>query len=244
MNKPLIAIAGCAALTITGLVLATVGSPLGTVLTVAGISLWPIFPIGVFCLVWVRIQERASGPGSQWRAYREEQAAPARDDRMAIRRRRLVASFALSLAVTAGIAGCERALVVPTGAQTVHATVTREAVRLEPTTLRAGMTYLTVDSDGTELMFIGGAAIGGGETEPSELIGLTDEHLDAVLHGDLVDTYISSGFRSGGELGNASELGELPAGKYLFLPDGIVILEPGAYDSIPPNVVAVLEVVP
>jgi len=157
---------------------------------------------------------------------------------------RMVASVALSLAVTAGIAGCERALVVPTGAQTVHATVTREGVRLEPPTLRAGMTYLTVASDGTELMFIGGAAIGGGDTDPPALVGLADEHLDAVLHGDLVHTFISSGFRSGGELGNATELGDLPAGKYLFLPDGIVILEPGAYDSIPLNVVAVLEVVP
>ena len=106
------------------------------------------------------------------------------------------------------------------------------------------MVYLTVDSDGPELMFVGGGAVGGSEADPPGLVGLTDEHLDAVLHGDLVHTYISSGFRSGGELGNASELGELPAGKYLFLPDGIVILEPGAYDSIPLNVVAVLEVVP
>jgi hypothetical protein len=104
--------------------------------------------------------------------------------------------------------------------------------------------YLIVDSDGSELVFIGGGDVGGGEADPPGLGGLTDEHLDAVLHGDLVHTYISSGFRSGGELGNATELGELPAGKYLFLPEGIVILEPGAYDSIPLDAVAVLEVVP
>ena len=141
---------------------------------------------------------------------------------MAARWRRLVASVALSLAVTAGLAGCERALVIPSGAQTVHATVTRDAVQLEPTIVHAGMVYLTVDSDDAELMFIGA----GGPESAAGLAGLTDEHLDAVLHGDLVHTYISSGFRSGGELGNASELGELPAGKYLFLPDGIV--SPGA----------------
>jgi hypothetical protein len=163
---------------------------------------------------------------------------------MTARWRRLVAPFALSLAVTAGVAGCERAVVIPSGARTVHATVTRETVRLEPTILRAGMVYLTVDSDGSELLFIGGGDIGEGEGDPPGLVGLTDARLDAVLHGDLVQTYISSGFRSGGELGNVSELGDLPAGKYLFLPAGIVKLEPGAYDAIPREAVAVLEVVP
>ncbi len=166
------------------------------------------------------------------------------NDRRIAAWRRLVASLALSITVTAGLAGCEYALVVPSGAQTVHATVTRDSVRLEPATVHEGIVYLTVDSDGTELELVGGTGFDGGETEPPELVGLTDEHLDAVLHGDLVDTYVSSGFRSGGELGNATELGELPAGKYLFLPDGIVTLEPGAYDSIPLNAFAVLEVVP
>ena len=194
--------------------------------------------------VWAGNQELASGPDSLRREYREEQAAPARDGRMVTRWRQLVASAALSLAVTASLAGCESALVIPSGAQTVYATVTRDSVRLEPTTVHAGMVYLNVEFDGSELMFVGGGAVGGGEAEPPGLVGLTDEQLDAVLHGDLVSTYISSGFRSGGELGNASELGELPAGKYLFLPDGIVILEPGAYDAIPLDAVAVLEVVP
>lgn len=163
---------------------------------------------------------------------------------MVTRWRRLVAWVGFGLLAAAGIAGCERALVIPSGAQTVHATVARDAVRLEPTTVHPALTYITVDSDGTELMFIGGAAIGAADTDPPKLAGLTDEQLDAVLHGDLADTYIGWGFRSGGELGNASELGELPPGKYLFLPGGVVILEPDAYDFIPLNVVAVLEVVP
>ena len=158
---------------------------------------------------------------------------------MITRWRRLVAGVGIGLLVAGGLAGCERALVIPSGAQTVHATVTRDSVRLEPATLHAGMVYITVDSDGAELMLIGGGNPGSGG-----LVGLTDARLDAILHGDLVNASISSGFRSGGELGNASELGELPPGKYLFLPDGIVILEPGAYDSIPLGAVAVLEVVP
>ena len=161
-----------------------------------------------------------------------------------VTRRQLVLSACLGLLVAAGIAGCESALVIPSGAQTVHATVTRHSVRLQPTTVHPGMVYLTVDSDGPELMFIGGCEPGGADSNPLELVGLTDEQLDGVLQGDLAHTYISSGFRSGGELGNASELGELPAGKYLFLPDGVVMLEPGAYDSIPDGAVAVLEVVP
>jgi len=156
---------------------------------------------------------------------------------------RHVLGIGLGLLVAAGITSCERALVIPSGAQTIHATVTGDAVRLEPTTVHAGMVYITVDSAGPELMFIGGSAPRDG-AESVSLVGLTDERLDAVLHGDVVGTYISSGFRSGGELGNASELGELPAGRCLFLPDGIVVLEPGAYDSIPRDAVAVLEVVP
>lgn len=75
MNRPVLAIAGCAALTIIGLLLAVVGSPLGTVLTVAGIALWLVFLVRVFRLAWSGDQKRAWGPGSLRREYREEQAA-------------------------------------------------------------------------------------------------------------------------------------------------------------------------
>ena len=75
MNRPVLAIAGCAVVTIIGLVLATVGSPLGTVLTVAGIALWLIYLIGVFRLAWSGDQKRAWGPGSLRREYRDEQTA-------------------------------------------------------------------------------------------------------------------------------------------------------------------------
>ncbi len=152
---------------------------------------------------------------------------------------RLFACLGAGFLLTAGLAACEGALVIPSGAQTVHATVTHGSVRLEPAIVHAGMVYITVDSDGAELVIIGGGGAG-----PAGLTGLTDERLDAVVHGDLASTYVGSGFRSGGELGNASELGELSAGKFLFLPDGIVALEPGAYDSIPLDATAVLEVVP
>jgi hypothetical protein len=163
---------------------------------------------------------------------------------MVTRWRRLVACIEIGLLIAAGIAGCEGALVIPSGAQTVHATVTRDSVRLEPETVHAGMVYLTVDTDGSELVFISGIDPGSGEGNPPRVGGLTDARLDAILHGDLANASISSGFRSGGELGNASELGELQVGKYLFLAEGSVNLEPEAGDAIPLDAVAVLEVVP
>ncbi len=163
---------------------------------------------------------------------------------MVTRWRRLLACVGGGLLIAAGIVGCERALVIPSGAQTVHATVTRDSVRIEPATVHAGMVYITVDTDGSELVFISGSDAESGEGGQPRLGGLTDVRLDAVLHGDLADVSIASGFRSGGELGNASELGELSVGKYLFLADGIVNLEPRANDSIPLDAVAVLEVVP
>jgi hypothetical protein len=158
---------------------------------------------------------------------------------MVMRGRQLVTWVGAGLLVAAALGGCERALVIPSGAQTVHATVTRDWVRIAPASVHAGMVYLTVDTDGTELALIGGdtGANGG-------LVGLTDAQLDAVLRGDLRNTFQGSGFRSGGELGNASELGDLVPGKYLFLPGRIVTLEPGAYGSIPLDAVAVLEVLP
>ena len=75
MGRPVFAIAGCAALTLIGLVLAVVGSPLGAVITVAGIALWLVYLIRVFLLAWSGDQKRAWGPGSLRRDYREEQAA-------------------------------------------------------------------------------------------------------------------------------------------------------------------------
>ena len=108
------------------------------------------------CVPWSRSAMRISRI-TEW----VEGAWPARpikegSDRMVTRWRRLVACVGVGLLVAAGIAGCELALVIPSGAQTVHATVTRDSVRLEPATVHAGMVYLTVDSDGAELMFIGG----------------------------------------------------------------------------------------
>ena len=150
----------------------------------------------------------------------------------------------LGLLVAGSVAGCERALVIPSGAQTVHATVTRDSVRLEPATVHAGMVYLTVDSNGPELMLIGAVNLGGGgEPDPPGLVGLTDEHLDAVLHGDVSDTYRGPASVAAASWGTPASWAIIGR-KYLFLPDGIVILEPGAYDAIPLGATAVLEVVP
>lgn len=152
----------------------------------------------------------------------------------------LVASLGLVVLLACTVAACEHALVVPSAAQVVSATVTRTAVRIAPATVHAGTVYLRTQSDGPELVFIAASE----SAERHGPLGLTDGHLDAILHGDLFHTYQASGFRSGGELGNATELGELSPGKYLFLPAGVVTLAPGAYDAIPSGAFAVLEVVP
>lgn len=142
--------------------------------------------------------------------------------------------------MASAIGACRSGLVVPSGAQVVHATVTRSSVRLEPAIVRAGMVYLVTESDHAELIFIAGSE---SATDPGPL-GLTDDRLDAVLHGDLLHTYQASGFPSGGQMGSGSELGALSPGKYLFLPAGVVTLAPGAYSEIPAGAFAVLEVVP
>lgn len=152
--------------------------------------------------------------------------------------RSILALAVIGLVVAALLGGCERGLAVPSGAQVVHVSVTRSSVRIDPPTLHAGTVYLVTESDGAELIMIAGGAPGAGGP-----LGLTDEHLDAVLHGDLFLTYQESGFPSGGQMGNTSLLGELSVGKYLFLPAGIVDLAPQAYDSIPSGAFAVLEVV-
>jgi hypothetical protein len=74
-RTPVLAVAGCAALIILGLVLATVGSPLGTVFTVVGIVMLGAFLIFAFRIAWGGDQKRAWNPGSLRREYREEQAA-------------------------------------------------------------------------------------------------------------------------------------------------------------------------
>jgi hypothetical protein len=68
-------VAGCAALIVAGLALATVNSSLGTVVLVAGIVLLMAYLIVVFRIAWGGDQKRAWGPGSLRREHRDEQAA-------------------------------------------------------------------------------------------------------------------------------------------------------------------------
>jgi hypothetical protein len=75
VRTPVLAVAGGAALIILGLVLATVSSPLGTVITVVGIVLLAAFLIFAFRTAWSGDQKRAWNPGSLRREYRDEQAA-------------------------------------------------------------------------------------------------------------------------------------------------------------------------
>lgn len=74
-RSPVLAVAGCAALIVIGLALATVAPSLGTVVTVAGIVLLMVFLIAVYREAWRGDQGRAWGPGSLRREYRDEQAA-------------------------------------------------------------------------------------------------------------------------------------------------------------------------
>ena len=148
---------------------------------------------------------------------------------------------ALSLLLIGAFCRCEEhALVVPSGSQIITATLTRGSVRVEPATVHAGTVYVHVDSDGTELFFIGGL-----DPAISPRPGpdpLTDEHLAAVLGGDLYHTFQMSGLESGGQPNTGTKL-ELQAGKYLLMPYGLVTLAPGA-SSLSRDAVAVLEVVP
>ena len=74
-GRPVLVVAGCAALIVIGLALATVTPVLGTVVTVAGIVLLMAFLLVVFLYAWRGDQKRAWGPGSLHREYRDEQAA-------------------------------------------------------------------------------------------------------------------------------------------------------------------------
>ena len=74
-RSPFLAVAGCAALIVIGLALATVMPVLGTVVTVVGIVLLMAFLAVVFLNARRGDQKRAWGPGSLYREYRDEQAA-------------------------------------------------------------------------------------------------------------------------------------------------------------------------
>lgn len=123
---------------------------------------------------------------------------------------------------------------IPPGAQVVHVTVTPAAVRIEPPTAHPGRVFLAISgSGGAELLFIGGSE-GPGARQP---LGLTDEHLAAVLNGDPFHTYQISG------IGGEAEF-ELSAGKYVLLPMGVAEFAPGGTGPLPAGAVAVLAVAP
>jgi hypothetical protein len=72
-RSPVLVVAGCAALIVVGLVLATASASLGAVVTVAGILLLAGYLIYVFRLAWSGDQKRAWAPGSLRREAHDEQ---------------------------------------------------------------------------------------------------------------------------------------------------------------------------
>jgi 4-hydroxybenzoate polyprenyltransferase len=75
VNKPVAAVIGFTAVTVVGLVLATLGAPLGGVVAVAGLVLVMATLIVIYRIAWRRDQKRAWDPGSLRREYRAEQEA-------------------------------------------------------------------------------------------------------------------------------------------------------------------------
>jgi hypothetical protein len=74
-RMPIVAVAGCAALIIGGLALATAMPVAGTVIAIVGIVLLAGYLAAVFLLAWHGDQKRAWDPGSLRREHREEEAA-------------------------------------------------------------------------------------------------------------------------------------------------------------------------
>jgi len=144
----------------------------------------------------------------------------------------------LSLLIAGVPGGCEPGPVtVPPGAQEVHVAVNGDTVRLEPATVRAGDVYL-VQNPGTSVILVERKAA------PEETPGpLSDEELDRVAHGDTFHTAITGGFADGPPHGYVSKL-VLAPGKYAFLADNPESLAARSGGVIPPESMAVLDVLP
>ena len=143
------------------------------------------------------------------------------------------------LLLTTMLAGCwPSPITVPAGGQEVHVVVEGDKVHLEPTTVRSGDVYLILDNPGTNVVLVQR------KTAPEETPGpLTDEELDRIAHGDSFHTSQTSGFANGEPYGNVSKL-VLSPGKHAFLADAPELLAERSGGVIPPESMAVLQVLP
>ena len=138
-----------------------------------------------------------------------------------------VARIVLLIAI---VAGCETGTAIPSGAQTVNVVATDTAVRLEPTTVRAGDLYLVPDvpQRGVELVSRGGSSA----HEP-----LTADDL-ARLAQNVDAEGLALESLSVACCGNVFKV-SFPAGVYAF-----ILRDPVAGLGSPPESLAVLEVSP
>jgi hypothetical protein len=146
------------------------------------------------------------------------------------------------------LVGCGRAQeAVPADAQLVTVSVTGSAVRLDPTTVRAGDVYVVLETPNASVGFVQRKSTA--EERPGPL---TDDDLARLARGDTEGTAIDGFDDSGcspeqraedrgrmGPCGNVFRL-VLGAGKYAFFAGDLDGAPPGDYSGS----IAVLEVLP
>jgi hypothetical protein len=146
------------------------------------------------------------------------------------------------------VAACGRGQeAVPAGVQLVTITVTGSAVRLDPTTVRAGDVYVVLETPNASVGFVQRKSTA--EERPGPL---TDDDLARLARGDTEGTAIGGFDDSGcspeqraedrgrtGPCGNVFKL-VLGAGKYAFFAGDLDGAPPGDYSGS----IAVLEVLP
>jgi hypothetical protein len=138
-----------------------------------------------------------------------------------------VARIILLIAI---VVGCATKTAIPSGAQTVNVVGTENAVRLDPTTVRAGDLYLVLDvpQRGVELVYRGGS----NAREPLTADDLAHLSQDVDAEGLALESLSASC------CGNVFKV-SLPPGRYAF-----ILRDPASGVGRPPASFAVLEVSP
>jgi hypothetical protein len=161
---------------------------------------------------------------------------------------RQIATLGHLALVMAILLGCGRGQTpIPPGAQLVHVVVTDSTVRLDPPTVRAGDTYVLLETPGSSVGFAQRQRTAAEASGP-----LSDDDLDRLARGDTQGTAIEGFDDTGcspeqraedrgqmGYCGNVSKV-VLTAGKYAFFTGNLDGGPPGDYSRS----IAILEVVP
>jgi hypothetical protein len=118
-------------------------------------------------------------------------------------------------------------------AQVVHVVVTASEVHLDPATVHAGQVYFLVEGPDDPAEHAGFAFVSAGYAEDSSPLPMTDRAVERLSRGDYQGTGIESGW------GKYATY-RLREGNYAFLVAG----PEGDLPSVPPQSMAVLEVLP